>query len=57
MKAKKNWRVSIAQNNVESYRAMTGNEVQVRLSDSSGNTFPAVLERVEPRASITVLKS
>jgi putative peptide zinc metalloprotease protein len=52
---KKELRVSIAQNNVESFRAMTGNEVQVRLGDTSGNTFPAVLERVEPRASVTVL--
>ena len=53
----KEMRVSIAQNDVESFRAMVGNKVQIRLDDYLENTFPAILERVEPRASIAVLNN
>jgi putative peptide zinc metalloprotease protein len=55
--AHKEMRVSIAQNDVESFRSMVGHKVQVRLDDYLENSFPAILERVEPRASIAVLNN
>ena len=53
--ASKEMRVSIAQNDIESFRTKAGNEVQVSLDGEIGKAFVATLERIEPRASITVL--
>jgi putative peptide zinc metalloprotease protein len=55
--SKKEMRVSIAQNDVESFRAMAGGNIMVRLDDHLDSAFPATLERVEPRATVSVLNT